>query len=421
MPIDLSKLKSARVIEDLDEAFTLISKANQEREAAAEGRKGLTLISRAADGSIQIRKATDKALTSDGAPVLPAKDELKALAERRGLKWDDQYPSRMKSWWASDERVDAHGDIVKQNWHFDEFSKNSPMPFNHGWGGLSVGKHLDWRVIERRSPDYQGAALWLMGVFATPEVDPEADRIFRHVDAGLLPAGSVGFYSKKVIDVKDEEERKKLGLGRWGYVLDENHLLEFSPTMIGANPGALTTYQNAKARGLLRPDDMQHLRELQRRSIVRGAGDVEAWKTVDGQFRALSKLLFPALALQPHEELDTPINDEEAAARKAAAYTPPAVKDAAAKSVEEKLAELSKQVSDLTTAYNETMTSLSGQVSELRDLLEECMAGGAMGASRGEQGGKQKGAQPKEGDEEAKGEDRRVVRLVLNRLTNKKA
>lgn len=416
--MDLSTLKSARVIEDLGEAFELVSKAHEEAAQSPVGRKGHTFIRQGKDG-LEFRKAMDMALTGDGAPVPPTKEELKALAERRGLKWDARYPDRMKTWWASDERVDAHGDIVKQNWHFDEFSKNSPMPFNHGWGGLSVGRHLDWRIIERRSPDYSGPALWLCGVFATPETDPEADRIFRHVDAGLLPAGSVGFFSKKVIDIKDEEERKKLGLGRYGYILDENHLLEFSPTMIGANPGALTTWQNAKSRGLLKPEDMPHLRELQRRNLARGAGDVEAWKTQDGQFRAMAKLLFPSLHLTPHEELDTPVTEDDAAARKAKAYTPPAAK-AEAKSVEEKLAALTAQIETLTTAYNESMTSLSAQLNDIRTLLEDATQGGDTTARRGASVDENKGADPKEVHDVAKS-DRRVLQLVLTGLAHKKA
>lgn len=434
MPIDLAALKTARVIEDLDEAFSLLSKAQAENDAALPGRKGTTSIARAKNGSICIHKASDrtvieKLLGTDGAPTPPSPEELQQLAAKRGFPWDKQYPDRMKTWWASDERVDAHGDIVKQAWNFDEFSKNSPMPFNHQWYGLTVGKHLDWKVAERRSADYSGPALWLCGVFATAETDPDADRVFRHVDAGLLPAGSVGFYSNKVIDVKDEEERKKLGLGRYGYILDDNHLLEFSPTMIGANPGALTTFQSAKARGLLKPEDMPHLRELQRRAVIRGAGDSAAWSESDRQFRALSRLLFPQLAIEPHEELDTPIVEDQTAAKRAKAYVPPAPK-AAGQTLEDKIDALSGKVDQLTTAYNEGMLSIMQQLSDIQDAVEEASEAEDPAETEPTEGGgpgnpgalnrEGKGSSPKEGDEQPK-KDRSAAQLVLSRLKNRKA
>jgi len=439
MPIDLATLKSAVVIEDLDQAFAMLSKAQAQHDEALPGRKGTTSIARAKNGAICIHKASDrtvieKLLGTDGAPTPPSPEELQQLAAKRGFPWDKQYPDRMKTWWASDERVDAHGDIVKQNWNFDEFSKNSPMPFNHQWYGLTVGKHLDWKVAERRSADYSGPALWLCGVFATAETDPDADRVFRHVDAGLLPAGSVGFYSNKVVDVKDEEERKKLGLGRYGYILDDNHLLEFSPTMIGANPGALTTFQNAKARGLLKPEDMQHLRELQRRAIIRGAGDVQAWTETDRQFRSLSKLLFPQLAIEPHVELDTPITEDQTAARKAKAYTPPAVK-AAAMTMDEKLDALAQKVDELTTAYNEGMLSIMQALGDIQEAVEEGQepeepgetepsAPGGAATNPGALArtpGAGKGNSPEEEDEQPQKKDRSVAQLVLSRLANRKA
>ncbi len=414
--MDLTRLKSARVIEDPDEAFTLVSRAHAEAAQSPVGRKGQTLFERAKDGSLAFRKAVDLSLAGAGAPAMPAKDELKALVEKRGMKWDPRYFDRMKSWWASDERVDAHGDIVLQEWFFDEFEKNSPMPFNHGWGGLSVGRHVDWRVLQRKSDDYEGAALWVCGVFALPETDPEADRVHRHVDAGLLPACSVGFYSKKVIDVKDEEERKKLGLGRYGYLLGANHLLEVSPTMIGANPGALTVWQNAKARGLLKPEDIPHLRELQRRAVVRGAGDVEAWTAADRDFRALSRLLFPDLEVRPHEELDAPIVGEDPA-KKAKAYTPPEEKAAATKTIEEKLDALMAKQAELTAAYNESMLSISSQMNDIRTMLEDLTEGAArVDAASPEEGG----SESESSEDETKTKNSRVTRLVLRGLTHQK-
>jgi len=201
-------------------------------------------------GLARIFQKRGRALTKDddpqtirkmtGGPILqakaPSKAQLQKLAEARGMPWDDELAKRAQTWWASDERVDSEGDIIRQDWEFGEFEKNSPMPFGHRWSEPPVGRFIDWDIRHRSDGDYSGPALHLLGLFATGS--EWADEVMRLVQGGFLPGASVGFQAGKVINVVDEDERQALGLGPWGLVFEQNTLLETSPVTIPANPGA---------------------------------------------------------------------------------------------------------------------------------------------------------------------------------------
>lgn len=409
MPM-LENLKSAEVIADVDKAYELLSKRMEATEASPAGRKGIMAVERSDAGALRVVKAGDfmGLATGDGAPAKPSDEEIKRLAELRGLKWDPKYLERVKMFWASDQRVDGHGDIVMQDWDTKTFQNNPVMPLSHNSHGLGVGSWIDWQVLMRRSEAYTGPALWAMGVYATAEVDEEADRVFRHVDAGLLRMVSVGFFPKKVIDVKDEAERTQLGLGRWGYVLAENELLEISMTLIGANPGALITWQNAKSKNLLKAEDFPFLRELQRASIKRGRGDVAAWTEEDSKLRAIATAIFPDIEWREHKELDAPIVGKASTADVPAPSPAPAP---ATRTVDERITDLealvkaqSEEIKSLKSALNgavcESIENLSRTVNEIRDMVEDLApAGSAAGSDDDDPADQGKGKAAKSGEE----------------------
>jgi hypothetical protein len=251
------------------------------------------------DGKLIIRK---RSVTSQGKSIKStlSEREVKALTDRAGIPWDDRYTDRVISHWASDERVDAHGDIVMQNWDFSQFAKNPAMPFNHDWDGLPVGVHLDWQVRTRSDGDYTGPALFLQSLYALPEQLPVemGDSLFRLTQARMLRMNSVGFFPQRVIWIEDEEERSRLGLGRFGHVLDNNILLEDSPTLIGANQGALVAITNSAAKKhAIQFGDLQTLRELSRRS----SKNEREFEKVDDVILEVSQLIFNR-ALPSHRD-----------------------------------------------------------------------------------------------------------------------
>ena len=237
-------------------------------------------------------------------------DEAKILAELRGVEWRDIYSDRVIRQWGSDERVDRHGDIVLQDWNFKEFEKNPAMPFNHDWNSLPVGVHLDWEVVPRATAEYVGPALLLTSLFAAAdEMVPElGDSLFRLVSSGMLRANSVGFVPGKIIQVNDEEERDRLGLGRWGDILAENILLENSPTLLGANQGAMVILNSAKEAGNLMSPDLTLIRELSR---LANLDSPDAWQEEDEKWRGMARMLFPSEKFTKAKDIDQPFIDTQ--------------------------------------------------------------------------------------------------------------
>lgn len=230
-------------------------------------------------------------------------DELKAIAQRRNIPWDEAYAERFLASYGSDERVDSHGDIVLQDWDFSKFEKNPAMPFNHQWDGMPLGAHVDWKVVTRSDDDYSGPALWLLSLHATAEQLPFADFVYRMRKANFLRANSVGFYPGIIIDINDEEERARLGLGRWGDILAENVLLENSPTLLGANHGALTILNSARDEGLFNKSDIIGLRELNRVSLQ---AEPDKWRIEDKRYRQIAQVLFPSSECDEHKDVEQP-------------------------------------------------------------------------------------------------------------------
>lgn len=231
---------------------------------------------------------------------------LQAMCTERGIPWRAEYAERAIPYWASDERVDGHGDIVRQDWIFDEFEDNPLMPYSHEWENPPIGAYLSWSVETRSDAKYEGPALALLGLFATADQYDWADTIFRLVKAGFLTASSVGFYPERVVWVEDDQERLGLGLGNHGYILEGNHLLEHSPTSLGANAGAgvmRNRLERASRAGLIRASDATALREIRRREL---RGSPDAWAQADRELRTLLRLSFPSLELPPHEDAEEP-------------------------------------------------------------------------------------------------------------------
>lgn len=161
------------------------------------------------------------------------KDRIRELVKARGMEWNEEYASRVKKYVASDESVDSYGDIIRQEgWDFSRFEQNPALMWVHDYSQPNIGTCIHWEINEQKQ-------LILYNLFATAEVYPFADVVYKLVDAGMMKGNSVGFLAKKVMYVEDEDERAALGLGRWGVVFLESTLIEDTICPIGANSNAL--------------------------------------------------------------------------------------------------------------------------------------------------------------------------------------
>lgn len=138
----------------------------------------------------------------------------------------------------SDERVDRHGDVIlAKGWDVDEFAKvRGPILWGHNHGAPPIG--LSSRP---KRAEIDGVKSLIGDVtFAEAEVNPDADLIFRLVEAGFLKTGSVGFRPRdaKYGDEISDKERERYGLSKYGMLYTAQELLEFSIVSVPANPGA---------------------------------------------------------------------------------------------------------------------------------------------------------------------------------------
>lgn len=179
---------------------------------------------------------------------LTAKD-IQEYCEQCGIKYDEKYNGRVKVYRASDETVDSAGDIIRQSgWNFSRYKSNPAFMYCHDYYILPIGNSIKWQVKDN--------ALFTWELFALSEANPWAESCFQMVDAGMLRGCSVGFVPQKVLRIDDAGERAKLGLGRWGVIFEKQTLLENSACALGCNPNALIQDDIAKAiqKGVLSKD-----------------------------------------------------------------------------------------------------------------------------------------------------------------------
>jgi hypothetical protein len=277
----LAACKSARTLTGLAE----VAKFLAAREDAT------TLGTAEADGF-----KVYKLVTGDSKITLPPAERIEELAREAGIEFEPGMEDRVQAFWASDERVDRDGDIIRQNWELAEFLKNPIILFGHQWFAAPIGVSLITEVRDRLDDDFQGRALFMLLMFATAEQSEEADRVFRLIKAGFLKTGSVGFRPIEILIIDDAEERASLGLGRWGVIFNRSALIEFSMVSVPANPGAHTL----SAVKALTEVDVVALRELRRRECVAGLHSIADYVAADN---TLAKALADVFTFEPLGDL----------------------------------------------------------------------------------------------------------------------
>ena len=143
---------------------------------------------------------------------------------------------------ASTDAVDSYEEIVDQSWDLGRYNSNPVVLFAHQSRELPIGRATRVAVVDGR--------LEATIQFATAEMNPKADQVYRMVKAKMLNAVSVGFVPR---DVRLEKRD-----GREVYVLADNELHEISVVPIPANPEALA---KMKAKALAAATENKQLAE----------------------------------------------------------------------------------------------------------------------------------------------------------------
>lgn len=284
----ITELKSAEIIDTPEGVERFLAELKD-----AVGENGDTSVMQSADGRLCVTKQNNTIGMSDVSSA-PSRDRIEQMVAERGMPWDEKYAERVIPWWASDERVDRQGDIVLQNWKFDDYQNNPLMLYAHRWDDPPIGTVLNWEVMPRTSRVYNGRSLRLMPLFATKDQYEWADTIFRLAKARFLRTGSVGFYSDNIIQVRDPNERMRMGLGNMGVIYDKNNLIEWTVAPVPANQGALQSLSLVARKGLLRGEDLSVVKDIFKSSVKRGAGDAEKIRDIEKAVGNYWNHLFPA-------------------------------------------------------------------------------------------------------------------------------
>ncbi|PHR91976.1 MAG: hypothetical protein COA69_09430 [Robiginitomaculum sp.] len=332
--MNLDHIQSAELIED---PIKILNCLNDAREQTPDDTSTVICDD---DGRARVNKRDSNAFVA-GVNYVPDVATIQQLAESIGLEWQSVFASRVIPYIASDERVDRHGDIVVQNWKFHNFEKNPIVPYGHDWDMPPVGNCIKWGVHDYTAKDYSGPGLHLLNLFATKEIWPWADTVFRLVKSGFLKSSSVGFYPGVIIDVKDTDERAALGLGKYGYLLDENELIEHSVVSVPANAGAVSLLRSAKSKGLVQPQDIIAIRELARKD----AKNAKEWRIVDTKWVTVWGAVCPEVEVPMHNDFEIPIALESLAK--------------------------SSQLSDLVASVNSLADKIKGNDDKLQDVIDE--------------------------------------------------
>lgn len=129
----------------------------------------------------------------------------------------------------STEEFDRAGDSVAlEGWVLDNYQRNPIVLWSHDYEKPPIGKCVQIGIEGRNLAGYVQ--------FATADVNPFADTIFKLVEGGFINAGSVGF---KPLDAPRINDRGGLDFTR-------QELLEFSIVGVPCHPAALAQIKAAK-------------------------------------------------------------------------------------------------------------------------------------------------------------------------------
>lgn len=162
---------------------------------------------------------------------------------------------REASFVASDETIDADGDIVEQSWDLDRYRKNPVILFAHDQRSLPIGQSTDIGVKD-------GSLLTAIK-FASKEANPMAEMVWQSVKEGTLRALSVGFRPRDV--------RRELRNDKEVFILADNELREISVVPVPSNPNAVRMLKTKAARkgSLSSEPDEEEVASASRRHLTK--------------------------------------------------------------------------------------------------------------------------------------------------------
>jgi len=165
-------------------------------------------------------------------------DECRKLCDDIKLKFIPGYEKRVIERITTTETPDRDGDIVRAKGIDNKnYRLNPVVMFAHNKSDFPVGRS----VKEWIDKSITGWRSWDLYLDNTVDTTGRSDLVFRMVDAGAMTGGSIGFIPKANGAKYDhtDEERKNLGLGKYGVEFISVEKIEHSACSIPANAEVL--------------------------------------------------------------------------------------------------------------------------------------------------------------------------------------
>lgn len=184
------------------------------------------------------------------------------------------------------EAPDAHDSIIRTDGiDLERYRRNPVVLLDHNNSVDSIAGRAEVINVVANPKGLE------FGIRFASQENPRAAQAERLARAGFLRGASIGFTPTRVRMDLAESEAKLLGLGRWGYVVEECELAELTLVPIGSNPealkraisaGAITEADARAVRGSPRPRRRQMDDDL-RAVLLELANDIgELPGSIDG-------------------------------------------------------------------------------------------------------------------------------------------
>lgn len=191
------------------------------------------LINKKVSGEKQI-----KASVSDESPriVTVSEDECRKLCESVSFVYRPGYEKRIIERIVTTEAPDRDGDIIRAAGIDNKQYRDEPVVmFAHNKEDFPVGRSLkEW--IDKKISGWRS---WDMYFDNDIDTTGRSDLVYRMVASGAMRGGSIGFVPLEAKYDHSEEEKKRLGLGKYGVEYKRINKLEHSACSIPANQEAL--------------------------------------------------------------------------------------------------------------------------------------------------------------------------------------
>jgi len=168
-----------------------------------------------------------------------SEDECKKLCDKIKLKYLPGYENRIIERITTTETPDRDGDIVRcKGIDNKNYRMNPVVLFAHNKSDFPVGRSIKEWIDEF----IKGWRSWDLYLDNTVDTTGKSDLVFRMVNAGAMTGGSIGFLPKAngFKCNHTEEEKRILGLGKYGVEYLAVEKIEHSVCSVPANAEALS-------------------------------------------------------------------------------------------------------------------------------------------------------------------------------------